>query len=268
MPTNKSSLLTSDHPKARRANEIFRAQYDKARLDLPAGQRLNESPIFASRLLELISACAAAEPDYSVARAVLGDDFVSPEEIMRLRPEVAYSPKQLLELGASVPQRHVLEQLKERGMVLVPGPHRKLSLVQIGTIRSNHFDRKVHPFFGYYADDKQYPYTQFASPGWLAMQKTALQGSEKRTWRQQLALLRREERVLNIAEYAWIMSSVFDVRSVELPTKCMIRTSTMYDRWNGQVYIWGLGEKGGIGYNFGWNQNEFDGLGISAGLRL
>jgi hypothetical protein len=46
--------INSDHPKGRKATDLFRAAYDKAGLDEESAQRLNESPEFPAEVLQLI----------------------------------------------------------------------------------------------------------------------------------------------------------------------------------------------------------------------
>lgn len=258
MPTTKGPLLTSDDPKSRRAQETFRAMYDKAGLDRPAGQRLNESKIFANRLLDLIRKCSSAIPDFSLARSVLGEDFISPEEIMAARPEFTYSGDQLLLLSASMPELEVLELCKEKGMLLIPGPPKKLSLGDIQSVLGN----KI-----VFADSPYWHSCQ-ARPGWIAIRKEQLPNSTKKSYREQRLLVSKGEYVPNIAEMGWLIATVIGVRRIILFEHIMVRTATPYDRWNGQTYVWGQGADNCIGTNFGWNEHRWDNLGILTGLKL
>ena len=94
MPTQKG-LLTSEDKKYHRTASICREAYDEAGLTSDEGQRLNENPKFKKELVELFKKCSAKASNYSVARMILGKDFISPEEIVKARNCVAYTDKQL-----------------------------------------------------------------------------------------------------------------------------------------------------------------------------
>ncbi len=138
------------------------------------------------------------------AQTVLGDDFISVEDIMSAGLGV-YTLAQVKQLAMTIPSRKVLEELKRNDYGLVPQPTSKdfLKLISLREIE----------------------YVALPGGQWLAIKKTPVLGSGFHTWCEQLQLLKGGERVPTILEAAWFLLAFRTVRRQQLFTY-LLRTST------------------------------------------
>jgi hypothetical protein len=68
--------------------------------------------------------------DYDLAREILKEDFITPEEITAVCKR-AYTKKQLRHFAETVPGEKTLQRLQFSGFILVAGPPKAKSLVDI-----------------------------------------------------------------------------------------------------------------------------------------
>ena len=61
LSTSTAIIINADHKKGLKAGELFRAQYNNAKLDEDSAQFLNENPNFPAGMLELIKKCAVSD---------------------------------------------------------------------------------------------------------------------------------------------------------------------------------------------------------------
>src|SRR3989344_9300128 len=75
----------------------------------------------------------------SVARKILGVDFVTPEEMMSVSPGIVYTNSQMAEFERTLPCGEELEFLRDQEATLVPGQQARMSLLDIRALRSEYF---------------------------------------------------------------------------------------------------------------------------------
>ena len=260
-----SAPITSDQRGQLRdfvVKAIFKA-IKQIGLDRDGFQRLlSRGGEFLEYVKEGIRRFSAALPDYGVARAILGDDFISPEEVAKARG-LKYSPKQLRQLAESLPRESVLKELKRDGYALVPRPPKVLSLLEIRDLKTAIF---YTPTGGWYSDPRE----KFATAdktvfGWLAIKKTMVAGSTSKTWNEQNPLLPESDRVPNAAEFAWFLTTYLEVRKNRLFQGLYARTSSV-DADGGHV---GLGFDGESLYvRSCWDGYPYSNLGLASARLL
>jgi hypothetical protein len=242
MRTALTTSVTSRDPKGSKFMNTVAAAYDKAELTDEAAQLLNErGDEFTIGLQELIARYSTKAPDYTAAREILGNDFVTPEEIGAARPGVVYNPKQLLGLGNTMPSREVLEWCRDNGFMVVAGPARPTSLLDIRKLERGHFYTKEGGW--YTADSEIFAKNDKATCRWLILRKEPVPGSTNKTWTEQEQVLSSFEVVPNAAEQVWGMTTYKAVRGVYLLPSVYVRTSSV-DSYGDRVHVGRFGESG------------------------
>ncbi len=164
-------------------------------------------------------------PDYTLAQSILGEDFITPEEVTRARPGIVYSKKQITTLAQSLPPEGVLKWYKFYGYALMPAPPRASSMLDVREMKPGHF-LHVHRTSGWYTNQK-FARKDKTSFGWLAIKKTPPLNSTNKTWNEQGKILREVERVPNAAEVSWFITTFFAVRGIRLFKDICARTSSL-----------------------------------------
>ena len=255
---NTSALVTADSPKGQRATETFRAQFNKAELNDESAQNLNEHPGFAEYLLKGVRRFSAKMPDYGLAQSILGADFITPEEVTKARPSIVYTDEQITALAKSLPSEDVLKWCKENGYAVIPAPPTAMSLLDVREIQSAHFYSKTG---GWYSDQK-FAREDKTSFGWLAIKKTPVENSTSKNWEEQSKLLSALEKVPNVAEMSWFITTYFEVRGIQLFESIYVRTSSL-DSDGNRVDVGGFDSRG-LNVDYYWGNDRDGNLGVSA----
>jgi len=237
------------------------AAYDKAELTDESAQLLNErGDELKAGMRDLIARLSTKAPDYGVAREILGNDFVSPEEIAAARRGIVYNPKQVMELGNTVPSKEVLEWCRDNGFMVVAGPSRPTSLLDIRQLERNHFYSKEG---GWYANDGEtFAKSDKATCRWLMLRKEPVPDSTNKSWSEQKRLLSSLEAVPNAAEQVWGMTTYKAVRGVYLFPSMYVRTSSV-DSGGARVRVGHFDEYGLYVHCWG-DHGRYDSLGVSS----
>lgn len=120
--------------------------------------------------------------EHENARRILGEYFVSPEEIRGI-VGVDYSEKQISHLTKTIPSEEVLWWLRDSGYLLVAGPPIRLSLYKIHGIKRefffNSFNRKdgSNNYLGRY---NKFLSAEMVSCRWLIVSKAPIAKSSER----------------------------------------------------------------------------------------
>ncbi len=182
----------------------------------------------------------ATMPNYDLARTILGKDFISPEEIMKSRG-ITYTDDQLVQLGSSLPPQEVLEWCRDHGYMLVAGPNKSLSLLEVRDLKSEYLYTKTG---GWYAETKEtFSRNDKVETRWLMMRKEPINGSTSKTWDEQQSLLSDVEMVPNAAEVVWCVTTYKAVRGVCLFPNAYVRTSSLGSDGD-RVYVGGFDATG------------------------
>lgn len=200
--------------------------------------------------------------DYSVAKSILGGDFITAEEIITARPDIVYNDQQIAQLAATIPSETTLALLKGYGYGLMPQPPQALSLLAVHAAKSIHFYSKMD---GWY---ESVPFAQndLTSIGWLAIKKTPVNGSMNKNWDEQNKLITSAEYVPNAAETSWFITIFFDVRGTRLFKKMYVRTSSV-DSDGDRVYV-GHFDAQGLSVNLDWDSNHYSSLGLASARKF
>ena len=162
---------------------------------------------------------------YELASAILGKDFITPEEISSARPGIVYTEAQLEEFESTLPSREELDWLRDNGFMLVAGPPRPMSLLEIRDIKNEYLYSKTG---GWYSNDKEkFSRDDKAVTKWLKLRKGPVPNSTKKNWSEQQPLLSDIEYVPNAAETTWSVTSYKAVRGVYLLPNVYVRTSSL-----------------------------------------
>ena len=199
---------------------------------------------FKADLVTLIGRYTAKVPDYALAREILGDDFISPEEIAAARG-LTYTDDQIAELESTLPDRETLEWLRRNDFMLVAGSPREMSLLDIRELERSYFYSKEG---GWYNNEtEKFARNDKVTCRWLMLCKGIVPNSTSKTWGEQEKLLSDLEVVPNAAEQVWGMTVYKAVRGVYLLGGLYARTSS----------VGSDGYRVGVGY--------FDGYGLLVG---
>jgi hypothetical protein len=179
---------------------------------------------FKADLVTLIGRYTAKVPDYALVREILGDDFISPEEIAAARG-LAYTDDQIAELESALPDRETLEWLRRNDFMLVAGSPRDMSLLDIRELERSYFYSKEG---GWYSKSKEtFARNDKVTCRWLMLRKGIVPNSTSKTWGEQEKLLSDLEVVPNAAEQVWGMTVYKAVRGVYLLGNVYARTSSV-----------------------------------------
>ncbi len=259
---NTSALVTADSPKGQRATETFRAQYNKAGLTGRRAQKLNENPEFAAFLLEGIKRFSS---DYELAHTILGKNFISPEDVMNSRKGITYTDEQLAQFGETVPAQEILQWCRDNNFVLVAGPNRPMSLIEIRNLDKSYFyPEEGGEAANWWYTEKRQKFAQNEKVGvnWYMICKDVDSDSIFKCWDNQLALISENEFVPNAAEIAWAITVYKAVRRVYLfedfcsPYKEVLRTSSLDS--DGYRVHFGICKAGGINFNTTSSPDKYD----------
>lgn len=205
----------------------------------------------------------------ALARSILGDDFISAHEIETARGLV-YTDDQLTELVNKIPERHILEQLRDSDMMLVAGPPTAMSLIDVRAVHAELFfaegpDRNDK---AWYDESKQ----KFAKADkvealcWIALRKEPVGHSLSKKWSEQQALVKKPMIIPNVAEVVWALTTYKAVRDVSLLEDLYIRTSSV-DVNGDHVSVGGF-DSTGLDVTYFWDGNCKSSLGVSASQKF
>lgn len=194
---------------------------------------------FQTHIVSGIARFAAKMPDYTLARTILGKDFISPEDVMKSRKSIVYTDEQLAQFCDTVPSQEVLEWYRDNGYMLVAGPNRPMSLLEIRSLKKEYFYRKEG---GWYAEQK-FAEIDKADTRWIMHRKEAVPKSTLKNSSKEQALLSDVEITPNAAEVVWCVTTYKAVRNVYLLPNVFVRTSSL-DSDGYRVYVGDFGPDG------------------------
>jgi hypothetical protein len=200
--------------------------------------------------------------DHSVAKSILGADFITPEEVTKARPSIVYTVEQITALAESLPSEDILKWLKDNGYAVMPAPPQAMSLLDVREMESLHFYKKT----GGWHVDKKFAHEDKTSQGWLAIKKTPVSNSTSKNWNEQNKLLSERERVPNAAEMSWFITTYFEVRGARLFENVYVRTSSL-DSDGNRVFV-GRFDAKGLYVDSYWDDYRIGSLGLSSGRKF
>lgn len=194
-------------PSSERIQALVRVALENSHLTPIEIQRLlDRDGDFLDGLRGLIGRFKADVSDYDHAYEILGDDFISPLETADPHQVIGgrsltYTREQLETFAATLPRRETLEWCKAHEFIVVAGPPRPLSFLNILTLKRGHF----HPasYRDHYCDDVPGKIL----PQWLILRKqpVLLLNPHNEPVDATIRRLPKEERPANAAELVWGM---------------------------------------------------------------
>lgn len=201
---------------------------------------------------------------YDDARSILGNDFISPEE-MSAAYDIIYTEDQLKNFGDTLPDKKTLRWYLAHNYMLVAGPPMELNLLQVRKLDNNLFDLKTK---GWYAEsDQKFAQNNKVTAGeWLAIRKGAAPNSFSKTWSRQQHLITEDEYVPNIPTVSYAVTAYFKVRGIYLLCDKYVRTSSISADFN-PVIVGRFGEDGLRVYDC-WEGEHSGGIGVASARKL
>ncbi len=157
------------------------------------------------------------------ARFILGNDFISPEEVARVYG-FSYTEDQLAHFADTLPDFETLMWLRTNGYMLVAGPNEDLNLFGVRALDCLLF----YPHDDYecwYIDEKQiFSRTDIVRGGqWLMLRKEGVPNSRSKRWSEQSKLVALPEYIPNVAEVSYGVTAYQKVRGV-----CLLKDHRFY----------------------------------------
>ena len=198
---------------------------------------------------------------HELAHLILGDDYITPEEIATAHGVISYTDEQLEHFADTLPDTQTILWLRANRYMLIAGPSTELNLLQVRDLDNMLFYLKTG---GWYAGDKEKSaHTDVVSScEWLAIRKEAMPNSLSKTWDEQQDLLTEVEHVPNAPEVSYAVTAYFKVRGIYLLNGKYVRTSSV-DAGGSHV---GVGEfdESGLSVDDTWIDDRRGCVGVSS----
>lgn len=217
---------------------------------------------FQAHVLEGILRFSAKEPDFVLARSILGNDFIAPEEIAAARSGIVYVAEDLDELERTLPPQAELEWLRDNGFMLAAKPpqSKTRSLLEIRELKPDYFYTSTG---GWYSNDRErFAREERTGNGWLKLRKGPVPNSMRKNWNEQQSLLSGIEYVPDSAQVAWGVTTYHAVRGVYLFPRVYVRTSSLGSDGH-RVDVGCFGAKG-LYVNRSWDDYRDDSIGLAS----
>ena len=165
--------------------------------------------------------------EYDYPRAILGEDFISPEEIEnRWGVSFGYTPEQNQQLTKNIPSKDFIEECKDKGYALVAGPSFPKTLIEMLLAKENLFFTRGEAW----RNDRQiFAHTEKVKPEWIMFKKVPVPGTFLKKWDEQIIMISDREAVPSAVTLVWCMATFVVVRNEELFSGHYVRTSSRSD---------------------------------------
>ncbi len=207
-------------------------------------------------------------PDYTLARTILGKDFISADQIATARG-LTYTEDQLIDLGKRLPDQATLEAIRDAGMMLVAGPPTAMSMLDIRAIHADYFYSKGpdKDDSGWYDKaNEKFVRNDKAKPVWIALRKEPVDDSLSKNWSEQEALVKTPLSVPNATEATWGLTTYKAVNDDYLLEDIYVRTSS-FGSGGARVFV-GPFDSDGLRVSCYWDDFRFSVLGVSASRKF
>ena len=161
---------------------------------------------------------------YELPTSILGKDFISAEDVQKYLKGIVYTDEQIVVLAESLPSEDVLNWCKGNDYALIPAPPIAMSFLDIRGIQSSQFSSSDK---NRWYSNEEFACEDKTSFGWLAIKKTPIPESIGKTWYAQEKLVTEIERVPDVAEMAWFITTYFKVRGIWLFEHTGVRTLSL-----------------------------------------
>jgi len=202
---------------------------------------------------------------YDHARAVLGEDFISPEEMVQTRRlgRLVYSEEVLAKFHSATLFPETFLWCRDNGMGLVAGPPIPMSVFGMRARGIGYFS---YQDFVNAWDCEKFAHSDKVEPVWIAIHKEPIADSFREIWASQRGMVSDPLAIPNVAEVAWGLIAYKAVRNICLLPHEHVRTSSV-DSDGCHVGIGGFREHG-FSIGASWDCVKDPDLGISAARRF
>ncbi len=220
-----------------------------------------ESGRITKRKLQGFLRSGQAFASEDLARKILGDDVIFPDEVAEVRG-LSYTEDQLRHFAGTIPSEEVLRSLQANNFALVAGPPSPMSILDVRQVESNLFYSKT----GGWYEGQKFARDDKVPTEWLAIRKDPVPNSTSRNWSEQLGLIKAEERVPDAGEISWFITTFFKVRGVRLFKSVYVRTSSV-DSVGDRVYV-GVFDSDGLYVYYYWDDYRCGDLGVASARKF
>jgi hypothetical protein len=232
--------------------------------------RQGGSPDLLQGLVEnkgrMVRAVAIARGDdvpkgYELATLILGDDFISPEEVANVY-SVSYTKDQLKQFVETLPNENILQWYRTNGYVLIAGPPTEMNLLGIRDLDNKLFCSNAE---GWYAEKEQmFAKDDKVAGEWLAIRKEPVPNSFSKTWKEQQSLITEVEHVPNASQVSYAVTAYYKVRGTYLLHGKYVRTSSV-SADGGHVGV-GYFDEDGLYVGNRWDDGRNGSIGVASAL--
>jgi len=200
--------------------------------------------------------------DYSLARKILGKNFIPPEDVMDYDARCFYNSELIEQFHQSfLSLNNRLEWFKANNLTLLASPPKPISAMDI---RSSFLD--IRPRFDSDHKEIKFPCTDKTSTGWLIIQKEPSQKSFNKTLLEQKELLQSNEYIPNAADISWMIALFKALHKQLLFSRCYIRTSSIGSEKN--CFCVGDTIRGGLMVDDYSNNFRYDFVGLVSAIQI
>lgn len=200
------------------------------------------------------------ETSYEATRHILGNDFITPEEISSVFGFI-YTKKQLVHFEETLPSENTLRWAKENGYAVIAGPPTPMNILVIHAFRPKLFTVSWSQEEAWYYDES-FAKNDQVTTNWLIIKKEPLPNSVSKYWVDQISLLLNDEYVPNIAEASWSMVIFYEVRKMRLFERVYVRTASLVSNGN-HVIVGFFGGQGMVIHSY-WDLYHTNSIGLTA----
>lgn len=200
--------------------------------------------------------------EHELARLILADDFITPEEIANARGLI-YTDEQLEVLEKNLPTLEIIAWCHGNNFILIPNPPNAMSLLDVRDLKRELFCSKEG---GWYADHSFAKNDKTEVATWLAIRKGIVPNSISKKWKEQLPLITDIERVPNAAEFSWALTTYKEVRDIYLMENVYARTSSINS--DGTRVRLGVFDSDGLIVDNYWDDDRHSFLGVSVARKF
>ena len=159
---------------------------------------------------------------YELARQILGDDFIIPDEVARAR-HLTYTDANFKHFADTLPSEETLRWCGANGYAVVAGPPATMNIVDIRALKPELFWSSERSWY----TDVDLQKSKNVTVNWLVIRKGPIPNSVNKDWDDQYHLLSRGERVPSADEVAWLVTTFYEVRATRLFEQIHVRTSSV-----------------------------------------
>lgn len=236
-------------------------------------KKLRNSRSYARSVTNAFLGVSGEAVTYDLAFTILRCDFIPPEHIARAKMRT-YSSKQLQRFADTLPSEKILYWLRDNGFMLVAGPSKPMTLMDIHWLNRELFWWEK----GAWYTTEKHPFSREDKVGveWLALRKEVIPHSLNSDMDEQMQFLSEDEYLPNVAEVVWGLVVHRRVRNYNILIDTYVRTASGGDKYPITVgnhsfrhgFLWKKKSQKLMVEDFLWIQGKREDTGITSARKL